>query len=81
MSAAGIDHGLTRDLYVSLGNALEDGTWLVRLSIKPFAGWIWGGGLIMMLGGFLVLLIGARKHRASHHHHHDHQHDAPAGTD
>ena len=80
MSAAGIDHGLTRDLYVSLGNALEDGTWLVRLSIKPFAGWIWGGGLIMMLGGFLVLLIGARKHRASHHHHHDHQHDAPAGT-
>lgn len=56
MSAAGIDHGILRDLYVSLGNPLENDEWLVRLSIKPFAGWIWGGGVFMIAGGVLLLL-------------------------
>jgi cytochrome c-type biogenesis protein CcmF len=52
MTEAAIDTGLTRDLYVSLGDPLDDrGTWLVKVQHKPFIDWIWGGCLIMALGG------------------------------
>ena len=54
MTEAAIDPGLTRDLYVSLGDALGDGTWLVRVQVKPFIDWIWAGCLIMALGGLLA---------------------------
>ena len=37
--------GLTRDLYVSLGEMLDDKTWTVRVYHKPFVNWIWGGAL------------------------------------
>jgi cytochrome c-type biogenesis protein CcmF len=54
MTEAAIDPGLTRDLYVSLGDPLEGGTWLVKLQHKPFVDWIWGGCLVMALGGLLA---------------------------
>jgi len=54
MTEAAIDPGLTRDLYVSLGDSLGDGTWLVKVQVKPFVDWIWVGCLIMALGGFLA---------------------------
>jgi cytochrome c-type biogenesis protein CcmF len=54
MTEAAIDPGLTRDLYVSLGEPLEDGLWLVRVQHKPFIDWIWAGCLIMALGGALA---------------------------
>jgi cytochrome c-type biogenesis protein CcmF len=54
MTEAAIDPGPTRDLYVSLGDALGDGTWLVRVQVKPFIDWIWAGCLIMALGGLLA---------------------------
>jgi cytochrome c-type biogenesis protein CcmF len=54
MTEAGIDRGFTRDLYVSLGEATEDGAWVVRVQHKPFVGWIWGGCLIMAFGGLLA---------------------------
>jgi cytochrome c-type biogenesis protein CcmF len=54
MTEAAIDPGLTRDLYVALGEPLEDGrSWAVRLYFKPFVRWIWFGGLIMVIGGLL----------------------------
>ena len=44
--------GLFRDYYVALGEPLgTDGTWSVRLYIKPFVRCIWLGGLFMLLGG------------------------------
>ncbi|GAB2550912.1 heme lyase CcmF/NrfE family subunit [Rhodanobacter koreensis] len=51
-----VDAGIFRDLYVALGepmdaNKIED-AWSLRLYYKPFIRWIWGGGLLMMLGGF-----------------------------
>ncbi len=61
MTEAAIDNGLLRDLYVSLGEPLEDGAWSVRLYHKPFVDWIWGGCLIMALGG--VLAISDRRYR------------------
>lgn len=54
MTEAGIDRGFTRDLYVSLGEATRDGTWVVRVQHKPFVLWIWAGALIIALGGFLA---------------------------
>ncbi|MDH3693168.1 MAG: heme lyase CcmF/NrfE family subunit [Gammaproteobacteria bacterium] len=55
MTEAGINAGLTRDVYVSLGEALgQDGAWSVRLYYKPFVRWIWLGGLFMTLGGLLA---------------------------
>jgi cytochrome c-type biogenesis protein CcmF len=55
MTEAAIDSGLFRDLYVSLGEPLENGAWSVRLYHKPFVDWIWGGCLIMALGGLLAI--------------------------
>ncbi|HNF60404.1 MAG TPA: heme lyase CcmF/NrfE family subunit [Rhodocyclaceae bacterium] len=56
MTEAAIDSGLTRDVYVSLGDPLdgEDGAWSVRVYYKPFVAWIWAGALLMALGGLLA---------------------------
>ena len=54
MTEAAIDPGPTRDLYVSLGDDLGDGSWLVKVQVKPFVDWIWAGCLIMALGGLLA---------------------------
>jgi cytochrome c-type biogenesis protein CcmF len=55
MTEAAIDTGLTRDLYVSLGEPLPDGAWVVRVYHKPFVDWIWGGAFLMALGGILAV--------------------------
>ncbi|HEX7218669.1 MAG TPA: heme lyase CcmF/NrfE family subunit [Burkholderiales bacterium] len=54
MTEAAIDPGLTGDLYVSLGDPLEGGAWLLKVQHKPFIDWIWGGCLVMALGGLLA---------------------------
>jgi cytochrome c-type biogenesis protein CcmF len=55
MTEAAIDTGLTRDIYVSLGEELPDKSWAVRVYYKPFVDWIWGGCLLMALGGILAI--------------------------
>lgn len=55
MTEADIDPGVFKDLYVSLGEPLENGAWSVRIYIKPFVQWIWAGCIIMALGGLLAL--------------------------
>ena len=55
MTEAGIQPGLFRDLYVSLGERLDDtGAWSVRIHVKPFVRWIWMGAIFMAIGGFLA---------------------------
>ncbi len=54
MTEAGIDAGLTRDIYVSLGEPLEGDDWSLRFYYKPFVRWIWLGALFMGLGGILA---------------------------
>jgi len=61
MTEAAIDVGLTRDIYVSLGEVLPDRSWAVRVYYKPFVDWIWGGCLLMALGG--VLAISDKRYR------------------
>ena len=62
MTEAAIDSGLTRDVYVSLGEQLPDGRWTVKAWIKPFVDWIWAGCFLMALGGFMTLAD--RRYRA-----------------
>ncbi|MBF9042200.1 heme lyase CcmF/NrfE family subunit [Rhodobacterales bacterium HKCCE4037] len=52
---AGINNGFTRDVYVTLGDPQSGGGWALRVWIKPFANWIWGGTIIMALGGLMSL--------------------------
>jgi cytochrome c-type biogenesis protein CcmF len=56
MTEAAIDPGVTRDVYVSLGEALEGKAWAVRVYYKPFVNWIWGGCLLMALGGLMAVM-------------------------
>jgi cytochrome c-type biogenesis protein CcmF len=55
MTEAAINAGLTRDLYVSMGEEVEGGAWIIRVYVKPFIDWIWGGCLMMAFGGFLAV--------------------------
>ena len=55
MTEAAIHTTLLRDLYVSLGEPLADGAWSVRVYVKPFVIWIWGGCATMAIGGALAM--------------------------
>ena len=55
MTESGIDAGLFGDLYVSLGERLDNGTWSVRIYSRPFVRWIWAGGFFAAIGGLLAL--------------------------
>ncbi len=61
MTEAAIDAGLFKDIYVSLGEPLDDGHWAVRVYVKPFVRWIWFGALLMALGG--VLAVADKRYR------------------
>jgi cytochrome c-type biogenesis protein CcmF len=64
MTEAGIDSGFMRDLYVSLGEPLDDARteWSMRVYYKPFVPWLWAGVLLMVLGGVFAALD--RRYRA-----------------
>ncbi|HZR68703.1 MAG TPA: heme lyase CcmF/NrfE family subunit [Burkholderiales bacterium] len=68
MTEAAIHPGLTRDLYVSLGDQVGATGWIVRAQVKPFVDWIWSGCLLMALGGLIAASdrryrLAARKER------------------
>jgi cytochrome c-type biogenesis protein CcmF len=54
MTEAGIRPGVTRDLFVALGEPLGGGAWAVRVHIKPFIRWVWIGALLMALGALVT---------------------------
>ncbi len=54
MTEAAIDAGITRDLFVAMGEPRgQQGGWALRLYHKPFIRWIWFGALVMAFGGLL----------------------------
>jgi cytochrome c-type biogenesis protein CcmF len=55
MTNAAISPGITRDVYVSMGEPLEGKAWAVRVYFKPFVDWIWAGALLMALGGLCAV--------------------------
>ena len=67
MTEAAIHPGLTGDLYVSMGEEVEGGAWIVRVYVKPFIDWIWGGCLVMAFGGFLAVTDRRYRRKAGVH--------------
>ncbi|MBT5031113.1 MAG: heme lyase CcmF/NrfE family subunit [Proteobacteria bacterium] len=55
MTEAAINGSLPRDIYISLGDQLDNGAWTARLYYKSFAECIWLGGFMMALGGLLAI--------------------------
>jgi cytochrome c-type biogenesis protein CcmF len=55
MTEAAIDRSLLRDLYLSLGEPLDDRTWIVRAHLRPLVNWIWLGCVLMAVGGFFAI--------------------------
>jgi cytochrome c-type biogenesis protein CcmF len=56
MTNVDIHPGIFRDLYLALGEPLDENDWSLRLYYKPFIRWIWFGGILMIMGGFLAIL-------------------------
>jgi len=57
MTEAAIHAGFWHDLYIALGEPLQNGqAWSVRIYYKPFVRWIWLGGLCILMGGLLALM-------------------------
>jgi cytochrome c-type biogenesis protein CcmF len=55
MTEAAIDAGIFRDLFVAIGEPLDDkGGWSLRIYYKAFIRWIWMGGVFMALGGIIA---------------------------
>jgi cytochrome c-type biogenesis protein CcmF len=54
LSQASLDVGVTRDLFVALGEAAGEQAWTLRLHVKPFMAWVWVGCLLMAFGGLLA---------------------------
>lgn len=61
MTDVALDPGLLRDIYVAMGEELEDGSWAMRIQVKPFIRWLWLGALLMAAGG--VLAVADRRYR------------------
>jgi cytochrome c-type biogenesis protein CcmF len=55
MTEAAIDPSITRDIYIAMGDTLDDGAWSVRVHIKPFVRWIWFGAIFMCIGAILSI--------------------------
>jgi len=55
MTESAIDVTPFRDIYVALGEPLNENSWSVRVYYKPFVRWIWSGGFMILAGGFFAL--------------------------
>jgi cytochrome c-type biogenesis protein CcmF len=64
MTKVDIHPGVFRDLYLALGEPLDDTSWSIRVYYKPFIRWIWAGSIVMIIGGILSL-IGYKSGRRS----------------
>ncbi len=52
---AGIQAGIFHDFYVALGMPLPQNRWTMQIDVKPFIRWIWGGGLLMVVGALVMV--------------------------
>jgi len=57
MTEAAIDPGIFRDIYIALGDQVQnnDHDWVIRMYYKPLVRWIWAGGFLILLGGLCAI--------------------------
>ena len=65
MTEAGIEPGLRKDLYIVLGNLIDNDKWSVRIYHKPLIRLIWIGALMMVLGGISSVISKKKQLRNS----------------
>ena len=56
MTEAAIDSSFTRDLFVALGDKINNTDWSMRVYHKPLLRWIWIGAILMGAGGFIAIM-------------------------
>ena len=60
MTETGVDASLSRDLYVALGEPIDQnnlaGDWSLRLYYKPMIRFVWLGGVLMFVGGLCSMM-------------------------
>jgi cytochrome c-type biogenesis protein CcmF len=56
MTESAVDYSLLRDVYVVLGEPLDDGDWSLRFYYRPMMRLVWLGGLLGFLGGLLAIM-------------------------
>lgn len=54
MTEAAIGQGVLRDLYIAMAQLVGGNARTLRIQIKPFVPWIWGGCLMMAFCGLLA---------------------------
>ena len=54
MTEVDLRPGFTRDIYIAIGQQLDANAWSIRIHVKPFIRWIWGGAVFMLLGGVIA---------------------------
>ncbi len=54
MTQVDLRPGMARDIYVAMGQPLDGDAWSIRIHVKPFIRWIWGGALFMLIGGIVA---------------------------
>jgi cytochrome c-type biogenesis protein CcmF len=47
---------LFRDLYVAMGEPIDEKAWAMRVHVRPFVRWIWLGALMMAFGACLAVM-------------------------
>ncbi|NRA61341.1 MAG: heme lyase CcmF/NrfE family subunit [Psychrobium sp.] len=62
MTEAGIDSTITRDLFIALGDPLDNEAWAVRVYVKPFINLLWIAAALIAFGGFMCMTD--RRYRA-----------------
>jgi cytochrome c-type biogenesis protein CcmF len=65
MTEAAIATTWRRDLYVSLGDPVDDGAWVVMLFYKPMVLFLWLGPLLMAVGGVTAALDARYRRRVA----------------
>jgi cytochrome c-type biogenesis protein CcmF len=66
MTQVALKPGLFRDLYIAMGQPLDGDAWSIRVHVKPFIRWIWGGAVLMLLGGLLAATDPRYRRLAAH---------------
>jgi cytochrome c-type biogenesis protein CcmF len=61
MTEVALDVNLFRDLYLAMGQPLENNAWAMSVHFKPFVRWIWLGALMMAFGA--VLAVADKRYR------------------
>ena len=58
-----IHASLLRDIYMTIGDQLDDGSWVVNIQINYLIRWIWFSAILMCMAGIMLILSKKRLRR------------------